>query len=98
MPWVAGRVGIARRVHVVTRVQRWEHARVAGVISLRTPSPIALGSPRRSCERLAYLVKDFGQDEAAAARCLGLLDELESLGVSTRSSASGDGNTLAQPA
>ncbi len=37
----------------------------------------------KALERLAYLVKDLGQDEAAAARCRGLLAELESLGVST---------------
>ena len=36
-------------------------------------------------ERLAYLVKDLGEDAAAAGRCRGMLDELSSLGIWTGS-------------
>ncbi len=61
---------------------------------LSMPTSIRL---EKALERLAYLVKDQGQDEAAAARCRSLLEELASLGVSTASAAGGTAE-LAQSA
>jgi radical SAM superfamily enzyme YgiQ (UPF0313 family) len=54
--------------------------------NLTMPNSIKL---EKALERLAYLVKDRGEGEDAAATCRGLLDELSSMGVWTGSAERG---------
>jgi hypothetical protein len=77
---------------------RWKNeSAVHDAWQLSYVRPIVPGVPlqtsvkvEKRVEQLAFLVKDQGQGEAAERRCRAILDDLERLGVDTRSAAGGD--------
>jgi len=95
--WTWTHAGMDSTTAMALRLQtlyevRWknDHA-VNDVWQSAYTRPFVPGAPlsvnlkvEKAIDRLGHVVKDFGDDEAAARRCRALLDELTALGVETR--------------